>query len=452
MPAPLFDRFHELQNTVRWCTPSIHPDMPPVSDIYANEMSISYHALGSPNNNTGVFAEAADLAAEAYQADHTIFGVNGTTGSNFVVIRALQEQMQGDLTVLSSRNIHTSVTTAAGDYRAEIDFIPPVIDDELQVFLPNSVDQILEGLRRNTPNVLLLSNPSYEGASVDLTTVVAAVREKFPDVIIYVDEAWGAHFVFSDQLPTSAMQAGADVCTQSTHKQGNSLQQTSMIHWLDGRIDEQILRRSHRALSTTSPSFHLLAALDASREFMQKQGGAEIGKLIDLSERFRGLLQTIGRCSVHSFSDPTKLLIHFPDRSAPAVAHELEEQGIISEKADTHNMLLIVGFQNTLAQAEQTAEAIENAINLLPSVTSSMPPFPRSIEKGEAGGQAVLTPIHEAVGRTCLEHVIPYPPGIPVLTVGERITDEHAAYLLAAAGNSQIEILATRDGHILVAE
>ena len=399
-----------------------------------------------------MFGEATKLAAEAYQSDHTLFGVNGTSGNNFIVIRALQEQMNGELNILSSRNVHMSIVNAAYDYGARLEFIQPNVDDEIQMFLPNSADEILDHMDRVRPNVLLLSNPTYEGASVDLEAIIPQVRENFPDTIIFVDEAWGAHFPFSDELPVSAMQAGADICSQSTHKQGNALQQSSMIHWRDGRVDEETLRRSYRSLSTTSPSFHLLAGMDASREFMQTRGSAEIGKLLELSSDFTELLRAIGHCSVHSFDDPTKLLLHFPDRSAPAIAGKLEEQGIIAEKAETHNMLLIVGFQNDLDQAARTAEAIEKAADSLPEVTSVMPPFSVMTEKGDGIGNPVFLPVSEAIGKTCLEHVIPYPPGIPVLTKGERVTDAHVTYLLAAFTNSHIDVMVSREHHILIAE
>jgi lysine decarboxylase len=415
-------------------------------------MSISYHELSSPNEDKGVFGEATRLAAAAYEADHTLFGVNGTSGSNFVVIKALQEQFEGDLHILSTRNVHMSIVNAVDDYRAQLNFMPPNIDNELEAFLPNTTEQIIENIQKFKPNVLLLSNPTYEGASVDLSEVIRAVRDVTPEIVIYIDEAWGAHFVFSDKLPISAMQAGADICTQSTHKQGNALQQSSMIHWKDGRIDDNALRRSYRSLSTTSPSFHMLAAMDATREFMEARGEAEIDKLISLSSEFGQMIQAIGGCSVRSFEDPTKLLVHFEDRSAPLVAHKLEEKGYISEKSSPKNMLLIVGFQNTLQQAMETAGAIEEAVTTLPMVNAYLPPFPSEIIKGELGGKAHQLLIHEALGKTCLECVVPYPPGIPLLTRGERVTKAHIDYLNAAVTNEQTEVLMNESGSLLVTE
>jgi arginine/lysine/ornithine decarboxylase len=453
MPTPFYDRFHEFEETTRWCTPSIHPELPQTTDIYENDMSISFHDLGSPLNNSGVFKEAADLAAEAYSADHTLLGVNGTTGSNFIVIRALSHQFGGKARMLSTRNAHLSVTNAAYDYNVDLDFIPPVIDDSLQVFLPNSSEQILGQVEKERPDVLLLSNPTYEGASLDLPTVVKGVREVSPETVVYVDEAWGAHFPFSDKLPTSAMQANADICTQSTHKQGNALQQTSMIHWRDGLIDESTLRSSYRALSTTSPSFHLLAALDASRDFMQRRGAAEIDKIIGLANEFTEYLRAIGALSVHTFDDPTKLLLNLPDKDAPSLAHELEKQGIIPEKSDLHNLLLIVGFQNTKEDAKKTTEAIEGIVRDLPDDSSHSPRFPRNISRStvEAGSIPSLVPVEKAVGMICLESIVPYPPGIPLLTRGELITDEHIEYLEAVSTNRHIEIISSQLGSILVA-
>src|SRR6185369_7011924 len=103
-------------------------------------------------------------------------------------------------------------------------------------------------------------------------------------IIIFVDEAWGSLFPFSEKMPTSAMEAGADICFQSTHKQGSGLQQTSMIHWQGDRIDEKTIKYSYKSLITTSPSFHLLASLDGARYLMQTQGSKIIDDLIEVAD------------------------------------------------------------------------------------------------------------------------------------------------------------------------
>src|SRR5207248_9067398 len=115
--------------------------------------------------------------------------------------------------------------------------------------------------------------------------VIAMVRRKYPKLIVFVDEAWGAHLHFSDKLPMSAMEAGADICVQSTHKQGGSLQQSGMIHWKDGRINTDLLMDSYRSLGTSSPSYILLASLDAARETMEKRGKNKLEHMLMIAKR-----------------------------------------------------------------------------------------------------------------------------------------------------------------------
>ncbi|HEX3568418.1 MAG TPA: hypothetical protein VHT70_01945 [Candidatus Saccharimonadales bacterium] len=429
MNTPLLNAFNSFHTKIRWCTPSIHPDLPQVRDIYANDMSVSYHKIGSPLTDTGLFGEATALAAKAYQADHTLFCVQGTTMSNFMVLRTLKNQL-GDVRMVATRNAHMSIITGCKDYGITLIPIEPQYNQDLQIFTPNTLEQIMDGVKKHQPNVLFLSNPTYEGNSLDLKAIVAAVREYDPNIIIYVDEGWGAHFCFSPELPTSAMQAGADICTQSTHKQGCSLQQNSMIHWKDGRVNAEEVLRSYRSLSTTSPSFHLLAALDGTRAFMEARGEEVIGQMIEVAEYFVEQLRTVPDIEVHVSSDPTKILLHIPNHNASLIAEAIEAAGIIPEKYEVKNITLIVGFQSTKAEVDTTVETLKKVIKRMKPETITFPKFPITIEtKPPVDTTPEAVSLDKAVGRVCDEYIIPYPPGIPVLAPGEVIRSEHIEYI-----------------------
>lgn len=439
MYTPLLDAFNSFHKLTRWCTPSIHPDLPQVKDIYANDMSTSYHAIGSPLVDTGLFGEATTLAAKAYQADHTLFCVQGTTTSNFMVLRALKNQL-GTVKMLGTRNAHMSVVTACQDYGIRYIPIEPLYDQKLQLFRPNTLEQIMEGIRTHKPNVLFLSNPTYEGNSLDLTVVIAAVRKYDPSIIIFVDEGWGAHFCFSPKLPASAMQAGADICTQSTHKQGNSLQQNSMFHWNEGRINSAEVYRAYRSLSTTSPSMHMLAALDGTRAFMEARGKEVIDKAITVAEYFTKQLKTIPEIEVSVASDPTKLLMHFSSHDAPVVAEQLEKHGIICEKYEARNITLVVGYQCTKQDADKTVAALKKIVKQIKPTKVELPIFPTAIQRQPPAQrkkpQAVS--FSKAIGRVCDEYIIPYPPGIPVLAPGEVIREEHITYVKSVQAHKEL--------------
>lgn len=447
---------NDIDGIVRWCTPSIHPSVPKVQGIYDSDISISYHALGSPSMNTGVFQKAQDKAAKAYKSDRTLFSVSGTTGSNFIVLRALKKQL-GKVKMLAQRNVHKSISVGIEDYRIDTTYLPIKYDDELQVFIPNTIDEIMEALDKNPEtNVLLLTLPTYEGLSINLDEAVKRIRAKYPNVIIYIDEAWGAHFPFSDKLPRSAMEAGADICVQSTHKQGSGLQQTSMIHWKCERIGSEYIMASYKALMTTSPSFHLLASLDGARFLMETSGKEIIDDIIDVADALRDGLSTIPTVKAVTindirkrhkhieYADTTKVLVNVEGTglSGYDIAHYLEDNfKIIVEKYEANNILFLTTFQNRNFEVFKTIENFKQTLKELKTRKKSkkivMPKFPIEIISNEQSYDADIRTkkkfisIKKALGRECAEIVVPYPPGIPLLTKGEIILQEHIDYLLS---------------------
>lgn len=448
---PLLSVFNnQIDSTItRWCTPSIHPSVPRVRGIYENDISISYHTLGNPSTDSGVFHQAHVLAAKAYGADHTLFSVNGSSGSNFMILRALKNQLGQQMKLLAQRNTHKSITVATEDYQIDVEYLDPHYEDSLQIFTPNTIEEVLEGLKRSQANVLLITNPTYEGLSTDLAALVKAVRQFNQDIIIYIDEAWGAHFPFSKAMPTSAMHAGADICVQSTHKQGSGLQQTSMIHWRDGRIDPLWLKDSYKSLITTSPSFHLLASLDGARYFMQHEGAAAIDRLLELATLFRQRVnqspilkgkvtaiepaQIVGRYAPQL--DATKILVHLEGYSGMDLAMRFEhDYQIVVEKYEANNVLFIATFQNTAEDVEKTVAAMESELQKMTPSAQTFPHFPDKIIKKmpsyqakQAAKEAVA--VSAAVGRVAAEDVVPYPPGIPLCVKGEVIQPDHVSYL-----------------------
>lgn len=450
--TPLLSAFNNEigSSVIQWCTPSIHMETPRVRGIYENDVSISYRSLGNPCTNTGIFLEAHKLAAKAYGAKHSLFSVNGSTGSNFVVLRALKHQL-GKLKLLTQRNVHKSIGTASEDYQIDVTYISPRYNDELQIFVPNTIDEIVAEVKKHKPNVLLVTNPTYEGLSLYLPDLIKKVRAIKKDTIIFIDEAWGAHFPFSDKLPVSAMQAGADICVQSTHKQGSGLQQTSMIHWNDGLIDYEYIIDSYKSIVTTSPSYHLLASMDGTRYFMEKRGAEVLDESIALAKYMRQQLNLISGVIAYSpreivravgtdrlQCDPTKMLIHLDGYSGVELAKNLEDNHkIVVEKYESENILLIMKFQNRKYEIDQTVSAIKTEIlKMKKGSTLNFPVFPTMIVKNKSaykiGSNVEMIKLNKnAIGRIVAENVVPYPPGIPLIAKGEMFLSEHLQYLKA---------------------
>lgn len=444
-----------MYGVIKWCTPSIHPRVPRANGIYDSDISISYHGLGNPSLNTGVFKKAHDLAAIAYQSEHTLFSVNGSSGSNFIVLRSLSHQLK-KVNMLAQRNVHKSISVAAEDYRININYLQPHYDQSLQIFIPNTIDEFEEGFKKYPEtNVVFISNPTYEGLSIDLTKFVQKIRKINPEVIIFVDEAWGSLFPFSDKMPVSAMQAGADVCVQSIHKQGSGLQQTSMIHWREKRIDEHAIMDSYKSLITTSPSFHLLASLDGARYLMQTQGISIIDDLIKVANRLSLEISNIKGVKVVSHAtitkkypqvkaiDPTKVLANVKGTGIPGyeIAKNFEhEYKVVLEKYEAENIFFIAILQNTEYEATETAKRLRKCVGNLSQKKWTkeviFPKFPLKIEKSIPSYEVlekvvISTKLEKSVGLTCAEDVVPYPPGIPLIAKGEVIRKEHVDYLKA---------------------
>ncbi|MBI3366100.1 hypothetical protein HY041_00530 [Candidatus Roizmanbacteria bacterium] len=274
-------------------------------------------------------------------------------------------------------------------------------------------------------------------------------------MIIFVDEAWGAHFNFSKRLPKSAMEYGADISVQSTHKQGSGLQQTGMIHWKRTRIDSEIFHEVYKSLITTSPSFHLLASLDAARDLFEKNGEQLINDLILITERLQSGLSKLKGVRCLSFDklkkkypqlddyDKTKLLVNFEktNLSAIDIAEKLQnDYEIIVEKYEANNILFLTPLQNTMIEANATINAVEEIVSRKDLVRSNRKlglsglKFSSQIIKKMELYEVDLKPcrpilLENCLGKTIAEDIIPYPPGIPLITKGEVMQETQIAYL-----------------------
>lgn len=462
---------HKTHKAIRWCTPSIDLTASQVKNPYASDTSISYESLGYPSEPSGVFKKIFDQAAKAYGADHTLFSVNGTTGSNFIVLRTLSKQIP-NLRILAQRNVHKSIVTACEDYGINLLFLSPNIDQELKLFLPNTEHEILEGIRKTKPQVVLLTNPTYEGFVLNLRKVIESIRKEHPEIIVFIEEAWGAHLHFSEKLPVCAMDAKADICVQSTHKQGGSLQQSGMIHWNEGRINSEILMDTYRDLLTTSPSYLLMASLDAARELMEKKGEIKMRHILTLADLLKEKIGEIDSFEVVDFNeikkrnnsvyayDGTKVVINVAKAGYNGfeVAKILEHKfNIVVESYNIDTILILVPFRATIKDVEITINALKEIGKMSKheekaKLDLKIPTkIPRILELKDVTklfwNQIEKVPLSEAVGRIAAEHITPFPPGIPITIKGEVFTKEIVNYYLTLRTYPNAHILA-RDKYL----
>jgi arginine/lysine/ornithine decarboxylase len=303
---------------------------------------------------------------------------------------------------------------------------------------------------------------------LDLKKIVSTIRERYPELIVFIDEAWGAHLHFSEKLPTSAMEAGADICVQSTHKQGGSLQQSGMIHWKEGRINNDLLLESYRSLGTSSPSYVLLASLDAARETMQKKGAQKIERMLSHAKRLASAVNAIEGLRVVSTSylqenypsvherDETKVVVDVAHAGLNGyeVAKILEKKyKIVVESYNIRTILFIVPFRATLRDVQTTARALQEIVKRprVGTITGQLDVkiptnIPRILELNEVTkllwNQVEKVPLRYAVGRIAAEYITPFPPGIPITIKGEELTREIIEYYLKLKAHPNVHIAA----------
>jgi lysine decarboxylase len=446
----------------RWCTPSILTEQERVEDFYASDISISAGFFGTLVDHSGVFAEAEAFAAEAFGADRTMFSVHGSSGSNWIVLRMLALE-RSDALVLVARNIHHSVINALKAFGLDFRFLPTPYDARFEALLPPSVEEVLDGLARYPEALAVLyTSPTYEGLAANTRSIAAAVHEASDHTMVLVDEAWGGHLRFHPDLPLSAMQAGADVCVQSTHKLAGGLQQTGLIHWHTDRVDSELMEEAYREYVTTSPSYHLLGSTDAAVRTLAATGhealGASIARTAELKAALRERLpdldhlddaawleEVADHVAGHDLVKTTVGLTRYA-LTGYDVAEELVKRRIIIEKAGVNTITLITTFQLDGAAVEGTVDALVDILGdkVLPGgERRPVPANPfsamedRPVMHPYAARRYAKTighelPLREAIGKVAAEYVEVYPPGIPVILEGFRVSADAVAYLIEA--------------------
>jgi len=394
----------------------------------------------------GMIKEAQDLAAKAFGADHTFFSVQGTSGAIMTMVMSVCGP--GDK-IIVPRNVHKSVMSAIVFSGATPVFIHPDIDENLGISHGITTDAVARALEQN-PDAkgVLVINPTYFGISADLKKIVEIAHSY--DVPVLVDEAHGVHIHFHDDLPLSAMQAGADLAATSVHKLGGSMTQSSVLNMKNGLVSPKRVQTILSMLTTTSTSYLLLASLDVARKRLATEGHELISRTIDLAERMRdeingieGLYcvgkEILGTKATFDY-DPTKLIISVKDLGISGFDAEKwlrESHNIEVELSDLYNILCIITPGDTEKDASTLVSALKELTEKLKQdgardpITVMLPDIPvLSITPRDAFyAETEVIPIDETVGRTIAEFIMVYPPGIPIFIPGEIITKENIEYI-----------------------
>jgi lysine decarboxylase len=395
---------------------------------------------------TGPIKEAQTLAARAYHADHSYFLVNGSTGGNLSMLMGVL--FPGDK-VIVPRHTHKSVIAGLIMTGALPVYVHPEVNREWGLILNISPEAVARSLDQNPgARAVFVSSPTYHGICCDLESIVRQAH--LNDRIAMVDQAHGPPRLFPPALPTSAMEAGADICVESTHKILPALTQASMMHVKGPNVDLRDLQSVLLLTQSTSPSYLLMASLDLARRQMAMNGRKLLDRAISLAN---GLRQSINRIKglyclreedVKPFRlDPTKITV-FVDGlgiSGYQASRVLNHRyGIQAEMADWDHVAFIITVADGPEEVSRLLAALKELaweyrdkkklkkINIqFPANYPPMSLTPR--EAYFASHRTVL--LREAVGEIPTEFITVYPPGIPVIVPGERITKEAVEYLEA---------------------
>ncbi len=390
-----------------------------------------------------VIRQAEELAAEAFGAAHAFLMVGGTTSA--VQSMVLSAAKRGDKIILP-RNVHRSVMGAMVLCGAIPVYVNPECDDRLGIPLGMTAAEVERAIVQNPDaKAVLVNNPTYYGICSDLKTIVKLAHDH--GMLCLADEAHGTHFYFGEGLPVSAMAAGADMAAVSMHKSGGSLTQSSLL--LTGpAMQEGHVRQIINLTQTTSGSYLLLSSLDISRRNLALRGREAFRRVVELAEYARSEINAIGGyyafsrelvngSSIYDF-DVTKLSVNTLDVGLAGIeVYDLlrDEYDIQIEFGDLGNILAYLSIGDRPREIERLVSALSEVRRRFGKSRAGLmkqeyidPEVAVSPQEAFYAEKESL-PIEETVGRVYSEFVMCYPPGIPILAPGERITREILDYI-----------------------
>ena len=395
---------------------------------------------------TGCIKEAQDLAADLYGADESRFFINGTTGAiHAMLLTALNP---GDK-VIVPRNAHRSVLGGLVLVGATPVFIQPEIDEKLGIAMsitPNEVQKVIS--ENPEAKALVMVYPTYYGVAGDIKKIAQIVHEN--DMVLLVDEAHGPHLIFSDRLPMQALDAGADIVAQSTHKILGSMTQTSLLHMKKNHVDVERFNKMCSLVQSTSPNYLLMASLDTARRQMAINGHELVEKAVDLAEDLRCRINEIdglycfGREYMNSSGkfalDVTKLTVSVRELgiSGAQAEHILRHKYKIQcELSDFYNLLFIISY----ADGQYECDYLYNALKSLAGefigkkqkelVQIKLPSLPEYVLSPREAmfKETKKVEFKQSAGKIAGEMITFYPPGIPIIYPGEKISKEIIDYV-----------------------
>ena len=448
---PLYEALNNLktQRIVPFDVPGhkhgkANPELTEFLGTKCMEMDVnSMKPLDNLCHPVSVIKEAQELAADAFNAAHAFFMVGGTTSSvQAMIFSSVKENEK----IIMPRNVHRSAINALVLIGAIPVYVNPDSNERLGISLGMSLDSIKKTIEENKDaKAVLINNPTYYGICSNIKEITELAHKYGMKVL--VDEAHGTHFYFNDNLPMTAMEAGADMAAVSMHKSGGSLTQSSIL-LLGKNVNADYVRQIINLTQTTSGSYLLMSSLDISRRNLVLRGRKVFAKVVNMAEYAREEINAIGGYyafgkelingnSVFDF-DPTKLSVHTRDIGLAGIeVYDIlrDEYDIQIEFGDIGNILAYLSIGDRRQELERLVSALAEIRRRYQKDSSGLlsqeyidPEVVTSPQEAFYAKKHSV-PLRESVGCICSEFVMCYPPGIPILAPGERITPEILDYI-----------------------
>jgi arginine/lysine/ornithine decarboxylase len=408
----------------------------PKADIFQSILQIDVtelSGLDDLHSPGGVILEAETLLTQLFQVKNSFFLVNGSTVGNLSMIMAACKE---DDIVLVQRNCHKSVMNALRLAKVTPIFLEPEFNQEWKVSTGISIETVKKAISLYPEaKAIILTYPNYFGMVYDLQGLIHQAH--LHNIPVLVDEAHGSHFIIGDPFPASAIQMGADIVVQSAHKTLPAMTMGSYLHFNSDLIDIDRLKDYLQMFQSSSPSYPIMASLDLARNYLATYESKDVQFLVAEINQFRRELAAIPSIKVLGYpndqGDSLKVTIQSRcGLSGFEIQKKLEEVGIFTELADPFNVLFIlplIKVNQTFPLVEVSArmkreldglphEEMQENVKLDDRKISGLEISYKEMSKLEEEN----VPITEALNHVCAETVIPYPPGIPLLLKGERVT------------------------------
>jgi len=398
----------------------------------------------------GIIEEATQKLTDLYGSDKSFFLVNGSTVGNLAMVYAICRE--GD-TVIVQRNAHKSVFNAIELTGARPVFISPEWDNSTRTAGSVSAEQVRKVLEDYPKaKAVILTYPTYYGVTgEELEESIRLCHER--QIPVLVDEAHGAHFVIGKPFPRSALLLGADVVVHSAHKTLPAMTMGSYLHVKSSFVSVERIAHYLQMLQSSSPSYLLMASLDDARAYAESFKKEDIVSFMEKRNAFINELNQLPLIKTITTEDPLKLLLEIEGYSGFDVQRVLDAEKVFVELADPYQVLLVLPllkkeqsypFEQIVSKIDIAVQRLAKSAKLikvakppiLGSPISTLSYTARELEHLKSD----WIPYEQALGKVARASVVPYPPGIPLLLAGERITETHLESLkslLAMGANFQ---------------